>query len=101
MITPIAIAFAAGTALTAGWLRLVSTVTGTRRIPICDLLLITGLCSALAPLPRAGWILAVLIMSLLVTKAEQIDAWPEAVLMVGSSAFLWLVTAIAVTSVVS
>ena len=90
MLTSIATVFVVGTALTACWLRLVSRVTGTRRIPISDLLIITGLCSLLAPLPRAGLLLALIIMALLISRAEHVDAWPEGVLMVTGSGVIWL-----------
>jgi hypothetical protein len=101
MVTSIAIAFVVGTAVTAGWLRLVSRLTGTKRIPTSDLLIITGLCSALALFPRAGWILAIIFMALLTSRVEQLDPWPEVVLMVGGSAFLWLFMSAAVMSILS
>ena len=62
------------------------------RIPLVDLVLIATLCAALAPLPRVGWVLATLIMSLLLTRATDADPWPDVVLMVIGSNVVWLMT---------
>lgn len=62
-------------------------------IPIVDLVIIATLCAALAPLPRAGWVLATLIMSLLLTRATEADPWPDAFLMVLGSNVVWFLTA--------
>jgi hypothetical protein len=85
----LALAFVAAAALSAAWLWLVARVTGCH-VPTVDLLLIAGLCSALAPLPRAGLLLAIVIMWLLVAKATEAELWPDAVLMVAGSAAIWL-----------
>ena len=53
-------------------------------------LIIAGLCSGLALLPVVGWVLATLIMSLLILRATDADAWPDAVLMLVGSNVVWL-----------
>ena len=60
-------------------------------MPSADLLLVVGLCNALALLPRAGWILAMLILSLLLLRTTEADAWPDAVLVVAGSSVIWIV----------
>ena len=87
----IAATFVVAAVLSACCLWAVSTWRGAR-IPIVDLLIIAGLCSALALLPRAGWALATLILALLPTRATDADPWPDAVLMVVGSNVVWMVT---------
>jgi hypothetical protein len=96
MLTSIIVAFVVSVALSALWLRAVTRVTGARTIPISDLLLITGLCSGLAMLPGPGWLLAVLLLGLLVTRVEHLDLWPDALLMIACCAAVWSVAAISV-----
>jgi hypothetical protein len=86
---PIALAFIAAAALSTGCLWAVARWSGVA-IPILDLLIIAGLCSGLALLPRVGLILAIVIMALLVTRATAADPWPAAVLMVAGSGVIWL-----------
>ena len=85
----LAIAFAVSTLLSAGCVWAVAKWTGVV-IPIVDLLIITALCSGLALLPSLGWVLATVIMSLLITRLTDADAWPDAVLMVVGSNVVWL-----------
>ena len=89
-VTSIALAFVVAAGLTtcclwavAKWSRVV--------IPIVDLLIIAGLCSGLALLPRAGWVLAALIMSLLILRTTDADGWPDAVLMIVGSSLIWMI----------
>ena len=85
----IALAFVTATLLSAGCLWAVTKWTGVS-IPTVDLLIIAGLCSALALLPGVGWVLATVIMSLLITRTTAADPWPDAVLMVVGSNVVWL-----------
>ena len=64
-------------------------------VPTADLLIIVGLCNALALLPGAGWILAMLFLSLLVVRTTEADAWPDGVLIVTGSGVVWVVTGVA------
>ena len=82
-----ALAFVAAAALSAFWLWLVARVNGCH-LPTVDLLLIAGLCPGLALLP-SGWLLAIALMWLLVTKATEADIWPDAILMVVGSGAIW------------
>ena len=85
----IALAFVIATLFSAGCLWAVTKWTGVS-IPTVDLLIIAGLCSALALLPGVGWVLATVIMSLLITRTTAADPWPDAVLMVVGSNVVWL-----------
>jgi hypothetical protein len=58
-------------------------------VTVADLLIIAGLCTALALLPSLGWALATLIMYLLVTRVTGADVWPDTVLMVAGSNLVW------------
>ena len=62
------------------------------RVPTPDLLLITGVCSGIALLPGAGWILAMLVLSLLIAKTTDADAWPDAVLIVTGCGAVWVLS---------
>ena len=86
----VAVAFVAATLLTACCLWGVARWVGVA-VPIVDLLIIAGLCSGLSLLPSVGWVLATMIMSLLLLRATDADAWPDAVLMIVGSNVVWLV----------
>jgi hypothetical protein len=78
-------------ALTAGCVWGVARWAGFS-VPTVDLLFITGLCSGIALAPVwAGWVLAMIILSLLVVKTTQADAWPDAVLMATGCGLIWIV----------
>lgn len=49
---------------------------------VVDLLFIAALFSGLQLLPRAGWLLGVIFLCLLITRVEDIDPWPDAVVIV-------------------
>ena len=83
------ISFALASLLTGGWLWGVARWSGFV-VPTADLLLIVGLCNALALLPGWGWVLAMLILSLLVMRTTDADAWPDGVLIVTGSGVVWL-----------
>jgi hypothetical protein len=85
----IAVAFVAAALLTTCCLWAVSRWVGVA-VPIVDLLIIAGLCSGLSLLPSVGWVLATVIMSLLILRATDADAWPDAVLMIVGSNAIWL-----------
>lgn len=87
----VAIAFVVATALSTCCMWAVTKWTGLV-VPVVDLLIIAGLCSGLAPLPRVGWVLATVIMALLITRVTDADPWPDAVLMVVGSNVVWLLT---------
>jgi hypothetical protein len=84
------LAFVISAALTGSLLWAVARWTGFA-MPVVDLLLVVGLCNALALLPRAGWFLAMLILSLLLLKTTEADAWPDSVLIVAGSGIVWVV----------
>jgi len=83
-------AFAISAVLTGSLLWAVARWTGFA-MPSVDLLLVVGLCNGLALLPRAGWILAMLILSLLLLRTTEADVWPDAVLVVAGSGVVWVV----------
>ena len=85
----IALVFIVGALLTTGCLWAIATWSGAP-VPVVDLVLICVLCSGLALLPRAGWILAMLIMTLLLVRTTDVDPWPI-VLMLVSSTIIWFV----------
>ena len=84
------VAYAISATLTGGLLWAVARWTGFA-LPTPDLLLLTLLCSGLALLPRAGWILGMLIMCLILLRATEADVWPETVLMVVGSGVIWVI----------
>ncbi len=84
------VAFAVTAALTGGLLWAVAKWSGFT-LPVADLVLIVVLCSGLALLPRAGWILGMLIMALLVMRTTEADTWPDAVLIVTGCGVIWVV----------
>lgn len=61
------------------------------RLRWVDVLIIAALCSAIAPLPRAGFALATLVMGLLLVKAKDVELWPDTVVLVIASNIVWLV----------
>ena len=68
------ISFALASLLTGGWLWGVARWSGFV-VPTTDLLIIVGLCNALALLPGWGWVLAMLILSLLVMRTADGGAY--------------------------
>jgi hypothetical protein len=84
-----AISFALASLLTGGWLWGVARWSGFV-IPTADLLIIVGLCNALALLPGWGWLLAMLFLSLLVLRTTDADAWPDGVLIVTGAGVVWV-----------
>ncbi|HEX5642737.1 MAG TPA: hypothetical protein VFZ86_10445 [Thermoleophilia bacterium] len=85
--------FVIGLVLTGAWLWAVARWAGFV-VPTADLLIIVGLCSGLAVLPGAGWILAMLFLTLLVVKLTEADPWPDVVLVVTGSGVVWVVAGI-------
>ena len=61
------------------------------RLPVPDLVLIIALCNGLALLPRAGWVLAMAIMSLLLLRTTEADPGRDAVLIVTGCGVVWVV----------
>ncbi len=94
MLAAIAVTFVVSTTLASLWLRLVARLTGSRPIPLTDLLLIAGLCSGLALLPGPGWLLAVVFLGLLATRAERLDLWPDGLVMAAGCAAIWSIAAL-------
>jgi hypothetical protein len=84
-----AISLTLASLLTGGWLWGVARWSGFV-IPIADLLIIVGLCNGLALLPGWGWVLAMLILSLLVLRTTDADPWPDGVLIVTGAGVVWL-----------
>lgn len=83
------ISFVLASLLTGGWLWGVARWSGFV-VPAADLLIIVGLCNALALLPGLGWVLGMAILSLLVMRTTDADAWPDGVLIVTGSGVVWL-----------
>ena len=90
---PYLVTFILSVALTGAWLWAVARWAGFV-VPTADLLIIVGLCSGLAVLPGAGWILAMLFLTLLVVKLTEADPWPDVVLVVTGSGMVWVVAGI-------
>lgn len=86
----VVLAFAAATLASGAYLFGVMRVCGTL-VPKVDLFIIAALCSGLAMLPSVGWVLAILIMSLLMLRTTDADPWPETVFGTVGSAIIWLV----------
>jgi hypothetical protein len=82
-------AFVISAALTGSLLWAVARWSGFA-MPGVDLLLVVGLCNGLALLPRAGWILAMLILALLLLRTTEADVWPAALVVTGSGV-TWIV----------
>jgi hypothetical protein len=85
----LALAFVVSAAFSAGCLWAVAKWAGFV-IPTADLLIIAGLCSALALLPGVGWVLASVFLSLLLARLTDADPWPDAVAMVVGANLVWL-----------
>jgi hypothetical protein len=85
------VTFVISAVMTGAWLWAVARWAGFV-VPTADLLIIAALCSGLALLPGAGWILGMLFMALLVVKITEADAWPDGVLIVTGSGVVWIVT---------
>ena len=84
------IAFVITAALTGGLVWAVAKWSGFA-LPVPDLMLIIALCNGLALLPRAGWVLAMAILSLLLLRTTEADAWPDAALVVTGCGVVWVV----------
>lgn len=63
-----------------------------RGVPVryVDIIVIAALCTGLALLPRVGWALGTLIMFLLVTRAEDVDPWPDMVVLAVAANVVWM-----------
>ena len=85
----VALAFVVSAALSAGCLWGVAKWVGFV-IPTADLLIIAGLCSSLALLPRVGWVLASVILSLLLARLTDADPWPDTVVAIVGVNLVWL-----------
>lgn len=92
VIVSIVLAVVIATLLSACWLWALTKLFGLI-VPIVNLLIIAVLCSALAPLPRVGWVLATMIMVLLLVRTTEADGWREVVLMVVGSNVIWFLVA--------
>jgi hypothetical protein len=90
MVMSVVLAFVAATLVSGAYLWGVMKVCGTV-VPKVDLLVIAALCSGLAMLPAVGWVLAILIMSLLMLRTTDADPWPETILATVGSTIVWLV----------
>ena len=90
MFVSVALYFVVATALSACWLWIVPKLFGIT-VRFVDLFLIAALGSAIAPLPRAGWALAPIMVALLLVRTTEADGWREAALMVVGSSLIWLV----------
>lgn len=85
------VAYVASVLLVAGCLALGMKLWGVR-LRWVDVLLIAGLCCAIAPLPRAGWALATLVMGLLLVKVKDMELWPDTLVLVIVANVVWMVT---------
>jgi hypothetical protein len=84
-----AVAYLVSTALTGCLVWAVAKWAGFA-LPLTDLALIIGLCNGLALLPRAGWVLGMAIMALLLLRTTDADTWPDTVVTVTGSGFIWV-----------
>jgi hypothetical protein len=94
-MTTYLIAFAISATLTGSLLWAVSKWTGLA-LPLPDILLLALLCSGLALLPRAGLILGMVIMTLILLRTTEADVWPDTVLIVTGSGIIWVIVYMAV-----
>ena len=90
MLTTLAPAWVTAALATGAYLRGVMRACGTT-VPQTDLALVSALCSGLAMLPTVGWVLGVLVMSLILLRATDADPWPDTLLSTVGSAAIWLV----------
>ena len=78
------------------WLWGVARWTGMR-FPVPDILVTVVLCTTVAVLGTlgmrftVGWVLGLIILSLILTRVEDADLWPELTLMVGGTLVIWSV----------
>jgi hypothetical protein len=88
--------FAAYLVLVGLWLWAVARWTGMR-FPVPDIVITTAVCSVPALFGTVGfrliygWLLGLIILSLILTRVEDADLWPELTLMVGGTLLIWFV----------
>jgi hypothetical protein len=85
--------FAVYLALVGLWLWSVAKWTGLR-FPVPDIVITAAVCSAPALFGAVGaivwgWVLGLIILSLIVTRVEQAEPWPELALMAGGTLLIW------------
>ena len=67
------------------------------RFPVPDIVITAVVCSVPALFGTVGfrliygWLLGLIIMSLILTRVEDADLWPELTLMVGGTLLIWFV----------
>jgi hypothetical protein len=67
------------------------------RFPVADIVITAIVCSLPALFGTVGfrliygWLLGLIIMSLILTRVEDADLWPELTLMVGGTLVIWFV----------
>jgi hypothetical protein len=67
------------------------------RFPVPDIIITTLVCSVPALFGTIGfrivygWLLGLIILSLIATRVEDADVWPELVLLVGGTLVIWVV----------
>jgi hypothetical protein len=72
------------------WVWAVSRYGGVR-FPTADLVLTVLLCSAVGALPRAGWLIATMILVTVALKVEKAEPWPETVVLAAGPMVMWFV----------
>jgi len=79
-----------GAALLVAACLVVATKLRGGRVRYFDALVIATLCSVIAPLPIAGWILATIVFCLLVTRVMDMELWPDTVAVVVAANVVWI-----------
>lgn len=77
------------------WIWAVARYGGVR-FPIVDLVLTVVICSAVGTLPRAGWLVATIILVMVALRIEQAEPWPETVILAAGPMVMWFVAGMTV-----
>jgi hypothetical protein len=90
VLTTVVLAWVIAALATGAYLWGVMRMCGTT-VPLPDVAPVSALCSGLGMLPTVGWVLGVLVMSLILLRATDADPWPDTLLSTVGSAAIWLV----------
>lgn len=89
------VAFLIAALLSGAWVWAVSRYGGVRFPPV-DLALTITLCSAVGVLPRAGWLVALMILVMVALRVEQAEPWPETVVLAAGPMVIWFFAGMAI-----
>jgi hypothetical protein len=93
------VAFLIAAPLSGAWVWAVARYGGVR-FPAVDLVLTITLCSAVGVLPRAGWLVGLMILVMVALRVEQADPWPETVILAAGPMVIWFFAGAAVYSAI-